>query len=227
MEIDYKKLVTEYRSKRFCILRDVINDDELDTILEFYNSLVKDDNGRHLEVKFGDINNNLEDSMIANLFRKISIIRVKVLSLSSNFMMHRNLSEDALEDEWERLMVEVMQKYGGWSRFMQYGKGHKFNAHKDAIGEVMAILHLSQPLTDYTGGLYVYHPETKKEECVDDMLNTKDLILCDANYYMHRVDIKPLTKTGRLTYFVNFNPLSSEGAVFQGRMESLVNKLKA
>ena len=76
MEIDYKKLVTEYRSKRFCILRDVINDDELDTILEFYNSLVKDDNGRHLEVKFGDINNNLEDSMIANLFRKISIIRV-------------------------------------------------------------------------------------------------------------------------------------------------------
>lgn len=213
MKINFNKLAAEYAENQYCIIRDVITEEEFDQINSFYEAQPKHDSGRHLEIKLGGINSNLHNSIPSNLFRKISNIRVKILSMVSHSMIHRSLIENDSHEEWEKLMMEVMEKYGGWSRFMQYLSGHKFHSHRDAKGEVMAILYLSQPLKDYTGGLYVHHPEHKCEECIDDLINKRDLLLCDANYYRHRVDIEPITSVGRLTYFINFNPNSRDGAI--------------
>lgn len=213
MKFNFNKLAAEYTENKYCIVKDAITEEELGQINSFYETQTKYDNGRHLELKLGGIKQNFHNSIPSNLFRKISNIRVKILSMASHSMIHRNLIEGSSNEEWEKLMVEVMDKYGGWSRFMQYLSGHKFHSHHDAKGEVMAILYLSQPLKDYTGGLYIYNPKHKCEECIDDLINRRDLLLCDANYYRHRVDIKPITSVGRLTYFINFNPNSTDGAI--------------
>ena len=213
MKIDFNKMASEYKENKYCIVKNAISEKELRLLLLFYNTQKKHDVGSHMEVKLGNIDSNLHNFITSNIFRKISNIRVKVLSMAScSDMIDNRLTEKDSRIEWERLMIEVMSKYGGWSRFMQYGSSHKFHSHYDAVGEVMGILHLSQPLKDYSGGLYIYHPEKKHEVCVDNVISKKDLLLCDANYYRHRVDIEPITPVGRLTYFINFNPHNPIGA---------------
>jgi hypothetical protein len=112
--------------------------------------------------------------------------------------------ELSLEADPVSAAIEVLKKKGAWWRFMQYRDGDFFNPHVDAPGEVMAILHLSQPGKDYTGGLYVCERnDPSKSFCVDDNLNKGDLLLVDAHRRPHWVTNIACNKDalGRLTLF--------------------------
>ena len=169
------------------------------------------------EYKLGGIKKNMGRDIMSETFRYISKIRIKLLSVASETdlsykeLLQSNLSITATEDCWDKVTIDVMRRLGGWSRFMQYSDGQSgFHRHTDSVGEIMAILFLSQPGLDYRGGLFGLDKDNR-EFCIDTMTSRCDLLILDGNYYPHRVDIVPLTDKGRVTYFINFNPFDMQG----------------
>ena len=84
----------------------------------------------------------------------------------------------------------------------------------------MAILLLSRPEYDYTGGLFIEHPVTKEIICMDSLMSKNDLLIIDGNYYTHWVEQKPITTKSRFSYFINMNPYSMQGVkIFSEALE--------
>jgi len=150
---------------------------------------------------------------MSELFINISVLRIKLMirayekgafprrAFDGMFLYKKNnqinnIGEYLLEDYWRKDF---------WGRFMSYMKEDDvLNPHKDAYGEIMAILFLTSPNTDYSGGLSIFEEQTKSEKCIDDLCEQGDLLILDGNAYLHWVDnIKNISGKGRKTFFVN------------------------
>jgi|21_taG_2_1085346.scaffolds.fasta_scaffold00040_29 hypothetical protein len=186
------------------------------------------DMGPFYEVRLGGAEHNTDDNAISKLFRELCLIRTKVLYYASNPLIMKTFSflsgrsettcslevaNSITEAEWKDLTMEIMKTYQGWSRFMHYDlEHHCLFKHVDSADDIIAILLLSRPGYDYTGGLFMEHPVTKEITCVDSLMSKNDLLIIDGNYYKHWVEQKPITTKSRFSYFINMNPCSIQGA---------------
>lgn len=248
--MNFANLGKIYEKQKYCIIKNFTNFDEKEILeyydtcrdgtisnLDRRNALrTPGDIGPFYEVRLGGVEYNTDDSAISKLFRELCLIRTKVLYYASNplvmeafsFLSGRpkmkcslKVANSITEAEWKYLTMDIMKTYQGWSRFMHYDLGqHGLFKHTDSVNDIMAILLLSRPKYDYTGGLFIEHPVTKEIICMDSLMSKNDLLIIDGNYYTHWVEQKPITTKSRFSYFINMNPYSMQGVkIFSEALE--------
>jgi len=248
--MNFENLGKTYEKQKYCIIKNFTNFDEKEILeyydacrngtisnLGRRNALLTPgDIGPFYEVRLGGTEYNTDDSAISKLFRELCLIRTKVLYYASSPLMMKTftllsgrpetrcsleVANSITEAEWKDLTMDIMKTYQGWSRFMHYDlEGHGLFKHTDSANDIMAILLLSQPGQDYTGGLFIEHPVTKEVTCMDSFMSKNDLLIIDGNYYPHWVEHKPITTKSRFSYFINMNPFSMQGVkIFSEALE--------
>lgn len=189
----YYHIVKNFKSKKEC-----------DNILSFLDKnpdYIK--NGGNIYNRCIIQNYPTGESLIDELFLECSIERLKIL-------------EPKCED-YTKLFNDSFLERRYWFRFMHYYDNMNFFPHRDAEGEIMCILYLTQPTKDYEGGLFLVTKENNIEN-IDEKCNKGDLLIVDAHYFPHEVRVKQIKK-GRITFFINFNPGSSKGAEIYKTLE--------
>jgi len=166
------------------------------------------------------------------LFINISLLRLKIVTeavdqglflqkdFDGNFLFKR--TEEIVD--FKKYFLDDYDRKKYWCRFMCYGVNdmvRTIDPHKDAYGEVMAILFLTSPNIDYSGGLFIYDEEIKAEKCIDKICEKGDLLFLSGNEYFHWVDVQDISGNGRKTFFINNHPTPGEDPSNYGTKKEL------
>ena len=221
-------IIKHYKKYKYCVIKNFMPEQESDDLIEAWNYrgfqfppgspyIFKTDTYSELAKR-----DDVTGKRFLSAFLKTCHARVEILIKSDELLLPYGIEDFETNPS---LAIDIMEHYGGWSRFMHYKNSkHSFPGHKDAVGDVMAILHLSTNGVNYDGGLHIVKPDDEVM-CVDTKHNLSkgDLLIIDGNYYEHWVKIMDLKKkVGRLTFFVNLNPYGQDGKVTREEQENKI-----
>tara|TARA_R110002073_G_scaffold115116_4_gene252632 strand:+ start:10235 stop:11008 length:774 start_codon:yes stop_codon:yes gene_type:complete len=194
--------ISSFKKNHYCIIKNYVPEAFINNLLMCAKTshLYHPQNGRleaYNATRFAyPTSNPLLDTTIKN----ISKTRLQVVKADTNPISDSMFTQTITE-----------QKY--WCRFMKYSKGHPFPPHRDSRHEVMAIMFLSQPGQDYSGGLTIIKDDLT-EINLDSFCNKGDLLIVSGGRYIHYVDTAPTPgRDGRITFFVNSHPSDLEGVL--------------
>jgi hypothetical protein len=223
-------IIKHYKKYKYCVIKNFMPEQESDDLIEawdyredapFYADLPRTfKTGPYSELKRNSA--HVTGKRFLSAFLKACRTRVEVLIKSDELLLPYSIEDFETNPS---LTIDIMEHYGGWSRFMHYKNSKQnFGGHKDAVGDIMAILHLSTNGVNYDGGLHIVKPDDEVV-CVDTKHNLSkgDLLLIDGNYYEHWVKIRDFGKEiGRLTFFINLNPHGQCGKVSREEQENKI-----
>ena len=207
-----QKLIDHYKKYKYCVIKNFISDDKSNHLINVFNGGSRPHGSRMPLMHYFREISSIADPLLYHVSKDVCQTRIEILIKSNELRVPYDLRD--LKNP--NIALKIMDETGGWSRFMNYkDENQEFASHKDAIGEVMCILHLSTYGINYKGGLHIVKPDDEVI-CLDKKhsLSKNDLVIVDANYYEHWVRVSDIVdETGRLTYFINLNPNSKEGVI--------------
>ena len=218
MKRNFRKLGKHFEENGFVILKNVITEEEWLEIMEVFGEVDFSLNGGdHLSHILGTVSNR-KRILGGELFRRVCLLRTKVLCYADHSLFHDWMKKfhdrfpkherdqwdlphtylDFVSDaEWMHISLETMKKYKGWSQFKHYtvndlGNQHHFREHQDGPEDTFALLLLSDPIKDYSGGLIVHGqrlPWNTPEFCADSRMSHGDLLVFDGHRHRHEVRV--------------------------------------
>ena len=175
--------------------------------------------GRRILLKTNDFRFELGDR-IANSQDKSEIMikaKQKLCSIGNDVIslaLRKRLSYLAEAGTVE----DYINSYSPWIRYMKYDNGtsSQFKVHADPPLNPSAIIYLTKCGVDYSGSIYLANRKTLDSPiAIDTYVNPGDLILFNANEYVHWVDVsdyfcsysnsKNKKAIGRITLFMALN----------------------
>ena len=206
------------------LIKNFISPQEVEELLTLCFKVYQPDkdapqSGRRILLKTKDFRFDLADR-IANAKDESKIMIKAKQTLSSigndvvSLALRKRLSYLADADTVE----DYINSYSPWIRYMKYDKGtsSQFKVHADPPLNPSAIIYLSKCGIDYSGSLYLANRKTLDSPiAIDTYTNPGDLILFNANEYVHWVDVsdyfcsysnsKKKKSIGRITLFMALN----------------------
>ena len=154
-------------------------------------------------------------------------IIIKAMAFRNKVLINENFDQFLLEycqifqiDPKDSDAVIHNQCKHTFARFALYSQGQGQMSHFDNPGEIQIIIPLSKYSVDYLGGLMA-NTHTGEELCVDEIVNTGDMVLLNAYKLKHRVlPIESLTENGRQHLFIATVPwyLYPQAYYFKGNL---------
>lgn len=212
------------------LIREFIKPEEVNELIElckktYQPSFDSPQSGRRILLKtedfrFGEFDPNPTSSDNTNIMKSSK----KRLSEVGKDIVQRALKENLVYLPKAESLENFINSFSPWIRFMKYDQATdcEFKVHADPILNPSAILYLTKCGLDYSGSIYIANRETLDSPiALDTYANPGDLIIFNANKYIHWVDIaeyfpsesnhnKKLGK-GRITIFMALNPSAKKG----------------
>ena len=206
------------------LIRNFISPQEVEELLSLCSKVYQPDkdapqSGRRILLKTNDfrfdqddrITNPQDGSIIMiKAKKKLSSIGNDVVRLALQKRLSYLADADTVED--------YINSYSPWIRYMKYDKGtsSQFQVHADPPLNPSAIVYLTKCGVDYSGSLYLANRKTLDSPiAIDTYTNPGDLVLFNANEYVHWVDVsdyfcsssnsKNKESIGRITLFMALN----------------------
>jgi len=209
-------LAKELFSKGYTVVKKFASLDDIDKLISVgLQSIQSTNNPDSNYFSYGKIK-ILNDDIYKKIIRKRVSICLQPNSdglllqraIISDWCRHKDIINDSVNID--KITNKLSKE--GWAGFIKYIDGEYLEPHIDGPGEIQSLLYLTKKGIDYSmGGLCftTFDDENlKKVVCVDDLVESGDLVFFNANKRLHWVKkiIAKKNQRGRMIINVHGNP---------------------
>ena len=184
---------SQYLAEGYVIIENFINEEEIKELIKLKYKSNFDNSNCHVSEKLW-----MSTSEFPN--QKIYKICLDILSKADQYIPWFQKFKN---------MQEYISLRNPFFRFNSYNSStnNNFSVHYDGKENDSAMLFLTEFGKDYLGGLYIWDRfKNHSPILIDQFCNKGDLLLFDANRFIHWVDVYPISTSGRLSLMAAFSP---------------------